>query len=108
MRVAASAIAIIYGLSAIAGSLAGIMKKRIEVWSGVIMAVSGVSLITGAIMFLTGHHYDFRFMVVGLVGIALTAIRNGYYIHGKPTPSHHLVRLLIAAAIVSMVLRVGT
>jgi CHASE2 domain-containing sensor protein len=108
MRIAAFVLAIIYGLSAMAGGISGITKKTVETWSAAIMALSGVLLIVGAILFITRQHHDFRLMLLGLIGIALTALRNGFQVHGKPTLSHHFARLLIALAIVLMVLKVGT
>jgi hypothetical protein len=38
-------------------------------------------------------------LAVGVLGIAGLAIANGYWIHGRPTWSHHAVRLVFALAV---------
>ncbi|MFN2609925.1 MAG: hypothetical protein ABR507_03495 [Actinomycetota bacterium] len=105
---AALILCLIYGGSAMAGGLNGAIKKKIESWSGYLQALSGAVLMAGGVLFWLGKHYDLRLIVIGLVGISVAALRNGFHMHGKPTLFHHVARLVIAVSIVGMIVRVGT
>ncbi len=90
-------VSILYGGSSIfAGSVAAINYKKTgtNVWSGVLMFIGGILVITAPITKLI------YLIFAGVASIHVSAINNGMKMYGRINIRHHFMRLAISIAVV--------
>ncbi|MEW6241085.1 MAG: hypothetical protein AB1564_09800 [Chloroflexota bacterium] len=96
-----------YGaLTAFAG-IGQLKVRSIQTWAAWGMVLFGLVVFASAVLILLGSEYALWILLVGLIGIHVIAINNGYKMFGKINPVHHAARLfvslfLIILTIVSM------
>lgn len=91
-------LAAVYGvLTALAGTLQ-FRNRQIQPWSAALMVLSGLVLLLVSLMW--ARSWALYALVAGLLAIHLAAINNGLRLHGKITPSHHLVRLALSVLLI--------
>lgn len=91
-------LAVVYGvLTALAGTLQ-FRNRQIQPWSAALMVLSGLVLLLVSLMW--ARSWALYALVAGLLAIHLAAINNGLRLHGKITPSHHLVRLALSVLLI--------
>lgn len=78
-------------------------RGAIPVWARVLWLVLALITLVGSIAHLISSSAGTAtFIAIGAVGIWLLAIANGVWIHGRPTITHHLVRGVVVAALVTL------
>ena len=66
------------------------------------VALALLTIVAGLGLLATASPLAFALEAVGVVGITLLAIANGFWMHGRPTLSHHLVRVAMAAVVLAV------
>jgi len=88
--------------------LAGIIQMKqndINLWASLTMIIGGTIIISSIIFsYLLMYHIS-SLLILGLVLIHITAISNGFRIHGKINPKHHIIRLGISILIIALYLK---
>lgn len=92
----ATVLTTLYGvLTALAG-LGQIRAKKIQAAAAWGLVLSGLVVVTAAVLSLLRSGAALTVLSIGLVGIHALAINNGYKMFGKINPSHHLARLVLS------------
>ncbi len=110
MNFAAGVLGILYGVVHGASSLMGSQRPQAETGSHQVGAIPGwaqflwlalaFDTLAGSVAYLVSPTVGpAAMMMVGATAIWVLAIANGFWIHGRPTVSHHLVRGLILAVL---------
>ena len=75
-------------------------EARIPPWARVLWA--GLVLVTavGAVLVLVES--TFAVVTVGVAGLVVLAVANGVWLHGRPTWSHHAVRLTLGVVVIAL------
>src|SRR5688500_3206608 len=114
MRIGAGGLAIAFALVHGAPALAGFASpsaprgshepSAVPRWARAVWLALAAALFAGAIFYLVSGSVASAVVVsVCVVGIWLLAIANGYWIHGRPTLSHHLVRGALVAVLLVLI-----
>lgn len=75
----------------------------VPVWARLVwLALAVVASLGGVLLIVMGDFVSATVLAVGCVGLWLLAVANGYWIHGRPTISHHVVRGVVAAVLVGI------
>ncbi|MBW3589454.1 MAG: hypothetical protein KY429_08540 [Actinobacteria bacterium] len=75
----------------------------IPFWARVLWVLFAITTLVGSIAYLATRAMASAAVVsVGAVGIWALAIANGFWIHGRPTVSHHLVRAALLAVLLAL------
>lgn len=75
----------------------------IPFWARVLWLVLAITTLVGSIAYLATRGIATATVVsVGAVGIWMLAIANGFWIHGRPTVSHHLIRAAVIAVLLAL------
>ena len=95
-------LSVVYGaLTAFAGY--GQTKAgRIQVWAAWSFALCGLVVAVAGVMTLLRSGFAIWLLIIGLPGIHLLAINNGFRMFGKIKPSHHLARLVVSVVLFSL------
>jgi hypothetical protein len=90
---------IVYGaLTAFAGY--GQTKAgKIQAWAAWSFILCGMIVIVAGIMTILQSSFAIWILVLGLLGIHILAINNGFKMLRKINPSHHLARLVVSVAL---------
>lgn len=101
-QIAATVLSMTYGLLTAVASGASLANRTLHNALASLGIVFGLSVsVAGFLLTTELAGPGVVLLVVGLLGIILTAIGNGYYL-GSPVVSHHIVRILISAAITAL------
>ncbi|MCM1991838.1 hypothetical protein [Oceanirhabdus seepicola] len=92
------------GLSILAGIIQ-MKQKNINLWSSLLMVIGGSIIITTIIFSYILMYHMSALLIVGLVIIHIATIRNGFNMHGKLNPKHHIIRLGISILIIALYLK---
>jgi hypothetical protein len=98
----ASIVTAIYGVLTTLAGLIAIWGRKIQPWSAIGMAISGLILVLAAIMLIGGIAPAPYLIFIGLLAIHLLAINNGLKMYGKINPRHHLARLALSLFILGL------
>lgn len=101
----AAVLSLIYGGLTVWAGLAQIRLKRLPVWAAGLHAVFGLLTALGGLLTpfrLLPPMLPLWVLGVGLLGIHILALYNGRKLFGRIKPSHHLVRLLLSAALLGL------
>jgi hypothetical protein len=72
-------------------------------WARLAWRAAGLTAFAGGVYLIANQTKAAAALAtVGLVAQALLAIANGYWIHGTPTVSHHLVRAAVVMGILGL------
>lgn len=75
----------------------------IPVWARALWFVLALVALAGSMGHLVSNSVGTAVVIaVGAFGIWLMAIANGFWIHGRPTLSHHLIRGIVVAALIAL------
>jgi len=53
-------------------------------------------------LLVAGDVVEAAVLIAALVAVVVLAVANGVWMHGRPTLSHHVVRVVVAAAIAAL------
>lgn len=104
MGVAAGLLGLLY--AALHGAASSQSRHR-AIPSWVALAWPALAVLTGVaslVLLFTQPAWVVLLLAVGVLGIAGLAVANGVWRHGRPTWSHHAVRLAFAAAVLVLAL----
>lgn len=93
-----------YGILSIFAALSQLKKNAKMRRNAVIMSAGGVLLIVSAILLIGSAEYVIYFAAAGLLLIHIAAVLNGLSLYRKLKPIHHIIRLCVSAAIITMYL----
>jgi hypothetical protein len=96
VHIIAALLAILYGALTAFGGATQIRAGKIQPWSAAGMVLAGLGLIAAGGLLFWRLHTALYPLGAGLVLMHLLAINNGLRMHGRLTPSHHLIRLAIS------------
>lgn len=113
MQVAAGVLGIVFALFHILPSLAAFNEPvaprgshksgAIPVWARALWFALALTTLGGSIAYLFASSLGTAGVVaIGALGIWVLAVANGFWIHGRPTVSHHLVRGIVVSALLSL------
>jgi hypothetical protein len=89
-------LSLIYGFLLMIAGRGEYKERRIQVWASLGTTLSGLIILTSAVILFIGSYLSLYILLVGLVMMHLLAINNGYQLYGGLKPSHHISRLLIS------------
>jgi hypothetical protein len=92
----------IYGLLTIFAGVSMAKIGKVQSWAAWGFVLFGILLVAACIAALLHFSLALWVLVIGLLGIHVIAINNGYKLFGRLNPSHHLVRLLISVVLVGL------
>lgn len=94
LQIVSSALICLYGgLNAFAG-FAQLKAKNIPPWSAWLMlGIGGLLIVSGVILGLR-RPYALALLAFCLISIHLITIYNGFYLHSRINPRHHLPRFV--------------
>jgi hypothetical protein len=98
----AAILSAIYGLLTAFAGLSMLRIGKVQVWAAWGFFLCGMLLVAAGILALLHSSLALWILVIGLLGIHVLAINNGYKLFGKLNPSHHLVRLIISVVLVGL------
>jgi len=75
---------------------------RIQTWAAWLFALCGLVVVAVGVMALFRASSAIWLLVIGLLGIHTLAINNGLKMFGKINLSHHLARLVISIALITL------
>ena len=78
-----------------------VLILRVPQWARISWAAASLLAAVGAVVFALQGWLGFAMAAVGMAEICGFAIANGYWMKGRPTLSHHALRIAIAAAILA-------
>ena len=110
MNLAAGVLGILYGVVHGGPSIARLRQPlasrgshdaaAVPVWARVLWLVLALITVIGSIGYLASATAGTAAIItIGAAGIWMLAIANGFWIHGRPTLSHHLARGIILAVL---------
>jgi hypothetical protein len=113
MRVIAGAAAIVFGVIHGAPALAGFGRPTaapgshdpgaVPRWARALWILLAAGAVVAAVFYLVGGGVAGAAAASACaIGIWLLAIANGFWIHGRPTISHHRVRAVMVALVVAL------
>ncbi len=77
--------------------------EAVPVWARFLWLLLSLITLVGSVAYLISHTAENAAIItVGATGIWLLAIANGFWIHGRPTFSHHLIRGVILVVLLSL------
>ena len=97
--------AILTGAYRILTAFAGWSQTRaqeIQYWAAISMVISGLAIAISAGLLIAKVSVALYILIIGLLTVHILTINNGLKMHGKITPSHHIVRLMLSLLIVSL------
>jgi hypothetical protein len=90
----------LYGLLNAFAGLSQLRTRQIPSWSASGMLLAGLMLLATSILLLfstTGSVWLFFILLLAsLLAIHILTLYNGFYLHGRVKPAHHLLRLAIS------------
>ena len=66
------------------------------------VGMCGVASAAGVVLLLVGGTVPAVLLSLAVIGISAIAVLNGFWMKGRPTVSHHVVRGTLAAAITAL------
>lgn len=66
------------------------------------VALALLTIVASLVLLAIASVGVFVFEAIGVVGITLLAIANGFWMHGRPTVLHHVVRFVMAAVVLGV------
>jgi hypothetical protein len=102
LNVLAGALALAFGVLHGAPAVRGSREvTAIPMWARSLwLALSLLSIAGGVLLIVADDISGAAIGALGCIGLWLLAIANGFWIHGRPNPVHHIVRGAVVAAIV--------
>ncbi len=86
----------LYGLLNAFAGFSQLKARKIQAWSAWLMLGFGLLLLASGVMLVMRLPVALVLLVIGLVAIHLLTINNGFHLHGKINPAHHLLRLAVS------------
>jgi hypothetical protein len=75
---------------------------RVPQWARLSWASAALLTAVGAIVFALDGWLGFAIAAFGMAEICGFAVANGFWMRGRPTIAHHVIRIAIAAAILAL------
>ena len=75
---------------------------RVPRWARAYWVLAAITVIVGAVVYVLDGWIGLAIAALGVAEICGMAIANGVWMHGRPTVSHHAIRIAIAAAILGL------
>lgn len=94
MIIIVSIISYIYGLPHLLMGLVQLKQKTVPVKNSILFILGSISILLTS-LFLENTLVWVILMTIGFVLIQISAMMNGFYLHGKITLSHQLVRFIL-------------
>jgi hypothetical protein len=93
---------IIYGsLTAFAG-YGQTRIGKIQIWAAWLFILFGLTVVGAGVIVFLHSGAALWVLLIGLLGIHGLAINNGWKMHGRINPSHHLGRLVISIVLLAL------
>ena len=83
-------------------STADKLVLRVPRWARIYWVIAALTVIVGAVVYLIDGWTGFAIAALGVAEICAMAVANGVWMHGRPTISHHAIRIAIAAALLGL------
>lgn len=75
---------------------------RVPQWARISWLLASLVVIAGAVMLAIDGWVGLAVAGVGMADVCTMAVANGFWMKGRPTISHHAIRIAIAAAILAL------
>jgi hypothetical protein len=72
---------------------------RVPLWARWLWVVAAFLCVVGGAMFAWGAEVGLVVAGIGLLDLCTLAVLNGFWMKGRPTISHHAIRVSVALAI---------
>ncbi|GFP74840.1 hypothetical protein [Clostridium fungisolvens] len=100
MNIVFVVITVLYGLLSIIAGALGLKQKKSSRLATLMMITGGVLLIVSVLITKNNLILSAITLLVGLVLNHISAILSGIKIYGKINVGHHIIRLIISAAVI--------
>lgn len=87
----------LYALLTMAAAIAHLLSKDISITLIVGLFISAFITLTS--LMISSKLLSLDTLLLGLLGISVFTLANGYHLYGRPHWSHHLIRLVVHIAI---------
>lgn len=75
---------------------------RVPQWARISWLLASLVVIAGAVLLVMDGWVGFAVAAVGMADVCAMAVANGFWMRGRPTISHHAIRISIAFAILAL------
>lgn len=93
-----------YGGLTIYAGYSQLKKEIITVTSGFLMIIGGSLIILSSYRDTVLDNYSLVILVLGLVFIHISAIKNGIHMYGKVNINHHIIRFVVSVLLIGLFL----
>lgn len=105
LRMALLFVAGFYGGLMLLGGVSQLKNKQLPKAVNIGMILGGLMVVAVPSVFIEPQFLSIAQLIVGLLIIHVCALANGKLLHGHINISHHLVRLLISIAIITLYIK---
>ena len=102
LTILAAILAGAYGILIAFAGWSQTQTQEIQLWAAVSMLISGLIIVVSARLLIAKVAISPYILIIALLTVHILAINNGLKMHGKITPSHHIVRFIISLLIASL------
>lgn len=95
---------VVYGVLTVYAGYSQLKKEKITVTAGFIMIIGGFLIILSSYRDTVLDNYSLVILVLGLIFIHISAIKNGMHMYGKVNINHHIIRFVISVLLIVLFL----